>query len=336
MKVNWEYRLGDLLAGAAIGVAVAIAHHFVVPQSWGLIAGAVVGMAVGMGAQMLLSVILGSFLGSMEVMLPGMFVGMLGMLLPFFQMNSARAEIFLGGVLGFLIFLAFEVWDIRLQGTLLPLNVQKTYGADQRYKARAPWWNGPPRLYDALEEAGNRRRAAFQKKLFGGMKGKVLFAAAGTGLNFPYFPPGKEIVAIDLSSQMLEAARTRTDRYEGSLSLQEADVERLPFADESFDTAASASTFCSVADPVRGLKEFHRVLKPGGALLMFEHVRSRNAAVGMVLDLLNLLLRRLGPQMNRDTVGNVQRAGFVIDRVVCAYLDVFLAIEAHKPARAVA
>ena len=49
MKVNWKYRLGDLLAGAAIGVVVAIAHHFVVPQSWGLIASAVVGMAVGMG-----------------------------------------------------------------------------------------------------------------------------------------------------------------------------------------------------------------------------------------------------------------------------------------------
>jgi SAM-dependent methyltransferase len=328
--VNWRYRLADLLAGAVIGVVVAIAHHYLVPQSWSLIAGAVAGMAAGMGAQMMVSVFLGSIFGSMEIMLPGMFVGMLGMLPPLFSMNSVRVEIFLGGVLGFLIFLTFEMWDLRLQGTLL--KVQKSPSAQQKHKVPHLCWNGPPWLCDALEKTGDRRRAAFQMRLFGKMNGKVLFAAAGTGLNFAHFPPGKEIVAIDLSSQMLEKARTRAACYQGSLSLQEADVERLPFADESFDTAASASTFCSVGDPLAGLREFHRVLKPGGALLLFEHVRSRNAPTALMLDLLNVLMRWLGPEMNRDTVGNVERAGFVVDRIVCAYLDVFLAIEGHKPA----
>jgi ubiquinone/menaquinone biosynthesis C-methylase UbiE len=130
---------------------------------------------------------------------------------------------------------------------------------------------------------------------------------------------------------MVEAARARAIEYDGSLSLQQADVQLLPFADSSFDTIATASTFCSVADPVQGLKELYRVLKPGGAMLMFEHVRSRKPLLGLSLDFLTLATRYVGPAMNRDTVGNVQRAGFVVDRVVCAYLDIFLAIEAHKP-----
>jgi ubiquinone/menaquinone biosynthesis C-methylase UbiE len=158
------------------------------------------------------------------------------------------------------------------------------------------------------------------------MKGKVLFVAAGTGLNFSNFPPGQEVLAIDLSSRMIEAASARALEYNGSLSLQQADVQLLPFADHSFDTVASACTFCSVADPVRGLKELYRVLKPGGAMLMFGHVRSRKPLLGLSSDFMNLVTRYIGPAMNRETVGNIQRAGFAIARVVCAYLDIFLAI----------
>lgn len=65
---------------------------------------------------------------------------------------------------------------------------------------------------------------------------------------------------------------------------------------------------------------------------MFEHVRSRNRLLAWELDALNLILRRIGPEVNRDTVANVQRAGFRVDRITCAYLDIFLAIAAQKPA----
>ncbi len=115
--------------------------------------------------------------------------------------------------------------------------------------------------------------------------------------------------------------------------VREADVQLLPYASSSFNTVATASTFCSVADPVQGLKELYRVLKPGGALLMFEHVRSRKPLLGVCLDFLTLVTRFIGPAMNRDTVGNIQKAGFVTDRITCAYLDIFLGIEARKPAR---
>ncbi len=337
MRTSWKYRAGDLLAGIAIGGVVAIAHHLFVPQSLGMLGGALLGMFVGMGAQMLSSLVLGSFLGSMEMMIPGMFVGMLGMVLPLFQFRILRTELLLSGGIGFLVFLAFTVWDERLKGKAqslrLPddLGLIRRNGSKQNSSASAGWWNAAW-LYDALEEAGSQRRGHFQRELFRKMSGRVLFGAAGTGLNFVHFPAGKEIVAIDISASMLEAARARAAGYDGSLSLEEGDLRQLPFADESFDTAATASTLCSVADPVKGLKELYRVLKPGGSLLMFEHVRSRNPLLGAELDLMNLALHFLGPQMNRDTVANVQRAGFTVDRAVCAYLDIFLAIEAHKPA----
>ena len=328
MKGGWKYWLGDMLAGATIGAGVALAHHFLIPQSLGAVAGVVLGMIVGMGTQMILSLLVGVFCGAMEAMIPGMFVGMLGMVLPVFHLPTLRMELLLGSGIGFLVFLIFAGWNESMKGT--PLTVPSP-GPPKRSRIASLVWKGPGWLYDVMEKGSSRRQARFQKEIFRAMKGKVLFVAAGTGLNFSNFPSAKEILAIDLSSRMVEAARARALEYNGSLSLQQADVQLLPFADRSFDTVASACTFCSVADPVRGLKELYRVLKPGGAMLMFEHVRSRKPLLGLALDFLNLATRYIGPAMNRDTVGNVQRAGFVIARVVCAYLDIFLAIEAHKP-----
>ena len=192
----------------------------------------------------------------------------------------------------------------------------------------------PPWAYDLLEGSGSRRRARLQRLLYDKMTGNVLFVAAGTGLNFPNFPPMKDIVAIDINTDMLARARQRAERYPGTLRLQVADVQQLPFADESFDTVATASTFCSVPDPVKGLQELLRVLRPGGKLLMYEHVRSENWFLALELDFLSWMMRYIAPSMNRDTISNVATAGFAIDRVTCAYLNIFLAVEAHRPEKA--
>ena len=118
--------------------------------------------------------------------------------------------------------------------------------------------------------------------------------------------------------------------YEGTIELREMDVCALEFADATFDTVATVCTFCSVSNPVAGLRELHRVLKPDGQLSMFEHVRSGIGPLAILMDLMTPLTARFGPEINRDTVGNVQKAGFRLRRVENVYLDVVKSIEAVK------
>ncbi len=192
-------------------------------------------------------------------------------------------------------------------------------------------WDRASRTYDLVTWGDERRLGPAKRRLFARMRGACLMVAAGTGNDFRYFPRGLTIVAIDVSPRMADRARVRAAAYDGSLSVRVMDVRALEFGDATFDTAVTACTFCSVPDPVQGLRELYRCLKPGGHLLMFEHVRSRIGPLAILQDLLTPFTRRLGPDMNRDTTENVRRAGFELRREDNVYLDVVRAIEARKP-----
>ena len=191
-------------------------------------------------------------------------------------------------------------------------------------------WDDAAKSFDWLSFGDDRRFAAYKRRLFGKMQGKSLMVATGTGNDFKYFPPGQDIVALDISPKMLEKAAPRAAFYPGTLTLRKMDVCRLDFPDNIFDTVVTVCTFCSVPKPILGLTELHRVLKPGGQILMFEHMRSRVAQFGVLLDLMTPLSRRFGPDLNRDTVGNVQKAGFRLRRIENVYLDIVRIIEAVK------
>lgn len=194
-------------------------------------------------------------------------------------------------------------------------------------------WDNAAALYDVMGGFGPERRwHAAKSRLFAQMQGSILFVAVGTGLDIACFPPGRQIVGIDISPKMLEKARPRAAAYPGRLSLKQMDVHDLSFPDASFDQVYSACTFCSVPHPVDGLKALLRVLKPGGRLGMFEHTGSHYFPFNVMLNLMNPVCRRIGPEINRDTVANVRAAGFVIDRVTNVYLDVVKTIEATAPA----
>ena len=108
------------------------------------------------------------------------------------------------------------------------------------------------------------------------------------------------------------------------------DVTALEFPDGFFDTAVTSCTFCSVPDPIAGLREVHRCLRPQGRLLMSEHVRSRVGPIAILQDGMTPITRRFGPDLNRDTVRNAVAAGFRVLRERNVYLDIVKTIEAAK------
>lgn len=191
-------------------------------------------------------------------------------------------------------------------------------------------WDKASRTLDFFAFAEDRRLGPHKRRLFSQMRGATLMVAAGTGNDFKFFPANMNIIAIDISPKMLDRAAPKAAAYSGSIELREMNVCALDFAEATFDTVATACTFCSVPKPILGLRELHRVLKPGGQILMFEHVRSAIGPLGVLMDLMTPLSRRVGPDLNRDTVGNVQKAGFCLRRVENVYLDVVKIIEAVK------
>ena len=97
------------------------------------------------------------------------------------------------------------------------------------------------------------------------------------------------------------------------VDLAEMDVQDLAFPDQSFDTVLATFVFCSVPDPVRGLRELRRVCRPSGELFLLEHMRPTNSILGALFDLLNpLVVRMMGANINRRTIENIRHAGWEV------------------------
>lgn len=198
---------------------------------------------------------------------------------------------------------------------------------------RDKWWAKWDRAAGAFDfiNGGIELRFGRQKReWFSRSTGKTLLVAVGTGLDLPYFPDGHDIVGIDISARMLAKAQEK-DYGRKKVQLARQDVQALGFTGSSFDSVVTSCTFCSVPDPVAGLKELRRVLKPGGMLFMFEHVRSEIFLMAPMMDLLTVVSRRFGPDLNRRTKENILKAGFRLTREVNLYLDMVKLFEAVNP-----
>jgi ubiquinone/menaquinone biosynthesis C-methylase UbiE len=170
-----------------------------------------------------------------------------------------------------------------------------------------------PWLYDAgmvlLEKTGLGRWRAW---LAGGVsRGRVLDLGCGTGRNLPLYGEGVRAIGLDPCHESLLKARRRIP----GVPLVRARAEALPFRDDTFDTVVSGLVFCSVGDVPRGLGEVKRVLRPGGALRMLEHVRARGPFAARMQDLTQPAWTWFtgGCHPNRDTEAAVAAAGFVLD-----------------------
>lgn len=155
------------------------------------------------------------------------------------------------------------------------------------------------------------RLRAWRRQLVGDVRGRVLDVGVGTGLNLPHYPPDTEVVALDLTWEMLRYA---IPRRRANQLLVQGDVQALPFPDASFDAVVGALVFCSVPDAVQGLREVRRVLKPHGRLRLLEHVRGSHPVARALTDLFEPAWYRMNGSchLNRDTPSLVVQAGFEI------------------------
>lgn len=191
----------------------------------------------------------------------------------------------------------------------------------------APRYDRGMRLYDRFLFTGGRSWACSQ------VAGDVLEVAVGTGLNLPYYPPGTRLTGIDASPAMLAIARRRAAELGIQAQLREADAQALPFPDASFDAVVCTLSLCCIPADEAAISEMHRVLRPGGRLVLLDHVASSNPVVHAGQRLLEqLTLRTTGEYQTRRPLPLVAAAGFAIESQEClraGIVERVTAVKAH-------
>jgi ubiquinone/menaquinone biosynthesis C-methylase UbiE len=194
------------------------------------------------------------------------------------------------------------------------------------YDASAAGYDRKIQVPERLLFADGRRWAA------GLASGRTLEVAAGTGRNLPFYDPAVVLSAVDLSEKMLELAGQRAAALHRDVELAVADAQALPFADAQFDCVVATLALCSIPDDRAGVAEMARVLKPGGRLVLLDHVRSPLAPVRAVQRVLEPLFLRLeADHLLREPERRVQEAGLDLEHCERSKLGLVLRVVAAKP-----
>jgi ubiquinone/menaquinone biosynthesis C-methylase UbiE len=181
-------------------------------------------------------------------------------------------------------------------------------------------------VFDRLATGYDRGMQPLERLWLGSMRarllpraqGDVLEIGVGTGANFPFYPQSARLTAADESADMLLAAAGRAAALDRRCSFHQVDAEHLPFPTERFDAVVGTLVLCSVRDQPNALTELKRVLRrPGGRLLLLEHVRPRREILARLTDVLNIPWYSFNGRcnINRETQRAVVEAGFLLERV---------------------
>jgi len=177
-----------------------------------------------------------------------------------------------------------------------------------------------------LEKSGLR---SLRRSLLQGVNGAVLEIGAGTGANLRLYPPEVKVIVLDRDPAMLCRL---SDKYPEARCMQ-AEAMFIPLPENTLDFVIGTFVFCSIADPPAALKEIRRVLRPGGQLLLLEHVRGLRPVSRRLTDWLNPLWVRVTREchLNRETAITVQSAGLQVRRTQSYLGGLVQRIEAVSP-----
>lgn len=166
-----------------------------------------------------------------------------------------------------------------------------------------------------FEPRTRRGFARYRAEMVEGLDGRVLEIGCGNGANFQHYAASATVTATDYSENMLKPAREAAEAASATIEVRAANAMELPFADASFDAVVSSLVLCSVPDQARALAELRRVLRPGGELRIFEHVRSQRTWVAVIQRAATPLWRipADGCRLDRDTDRAVREAGFGVE-----------------------
>jgi ubiquinone/menaquinone biosynthesis C-methylase UbiE len=177
--------------------------------------------------------------------------------------------------------------------------------------------------WDAYAPRYDRDIGFCERLLFGGgrewvcsqAEGDVLEVAVGTARNLTFYPKTVRLTGIDLSPGMLDIARKRAAGLGRDVTLQEADAEDLPFPDNSFDTVVCTLGLCGIPSERKAVAQMHRVLRPGGKLLLLDHIGSHHRLIHFGQKLVEkITVKMIGDYMTRRPVVLVEQAGFDVTR----------------------
>ena len=196
------------------------------------------------------------------------------------------------------------------------------------------------RRWDKQAESYDKEMTFADRRFFGDTRawvcdqatGDVLEVAIGTGLNLPHYPPGVRLSGVDLSPEMLAIARRRAEDLGRDVDLRVGDAQALDLPDGSFDTVVCTFALCAIPDEKRAVAEMARVLRPGGLLLLADHVEAGPWPIRAVQKLVDLFTGPIaGEYFARRPIRGVQAMGFAIERHDRFKLGMVERLAARKP-----
>jgi ubiquinone/menaquinone biosynthesis C-methylase UbiE len=213
-----------------------------------------------------------------------------------------------------------------------PPSRSRAAGADRTQRLRR-YWDNHARSYD-------KQMAFWERRLFADGRawvcaqatGEVLEVAIGSGRNLPLYPDGTRLTGIDFSPRMLQLARRRAEELGRPVDLRLGDAQALDLPDASFDTVVCTLSLCAIPDQRRAMAEMKRVLRPGGRLLLLDHVAAAPRPARAVQWLLERVTIPLGGEhLRRRPLLQVRAEGFQIEQRERSKLGIVERLAARKP-----